>query len=681
VPGRLLQKFIAAFACASACTAALAAVPTKFSAGAGEVRDFVAATALIGYAGTNGGGGWKTTDAGATWTRMNNLAGKTVWKIAVNPASSGNRLYAATEQGIFGSADAGANWTQLTQDAARTIAIQPGAAAAGPETLLAGVPGAGIYRSTDSGANWVRSSAGLDSTAAIGLAYYPGSTTTVYAILQCNVEDAPAPLSGNWGGVFRSTDGGVNWALFSTGLPAVDSTRPCANAIAANGTVVVVGIKDVSSLQGCVYRLTSAAAASWTASASSGACSPNGVPYGVEWIGPDFTNPSGFFLGSVQFGPWRSTDGGNTFGQAFTPGGLDTDFTATSFASGAFSATTWMASIYGIGLFRSTTSGSNGSWSLPATPIRADRVNDLSSHYGVAAGTYWMALKNGGVMKSTDSGANWAQFNSGLTNIGVISDAAVIEAHPNNVNVVGVGLRAYGLYQLSGSTWSSVMQLTGDDKPQGITITPGGRHYYTLFDFGQGLYAGNSFGALGSQNVPHINDANPAAGVISGGGRVRIMIDPNHQYLLVWDGLPYRTANNGASWTRVSVLPAAAQDTGFQRLSFFDITNKPADASLLVASSTRGIYRSNDYGGSWYRVPSTGLVQTALSSVVYTSNNVLWGGDRGGQLWCSANDGDSWQAVTGGNLGASITQLKVMNGLVHALTDGAGIWKKDTVCP
>lgn len=340
------------FCCCLATLGAGAAVPTQFSAGTAEVRDFVAASATIGYAGVVGGGLWKTTNAGANWTKTS-LNAKTVWKIAVNPNSGGARLFAATEQGLFRSTDSGATWQQLTQDPTRAVAIAGSPAAGGPETILIGVTGAGVYKSTDSGTTLTRSSgtggSAIDSTDVIGLAFYPGSSTIGYAVLQCNIDDQPAPLSGNFGGVYRTADGGVTWAAMNGGLPTPDSTRPCVNAIAANGTTVVVGIKDLSTNQGSTYRITASGTLTWTASVSN--------PFGVEFLGPDFSNASGYFLGSNQFGPWRSTDGGNSFVQVYAQG-TDPDFTAKTFAVGSFTATTWVAGINGLGLFRTTTGAS-----------------------------------------------------------------------------------------------------------------------------------------------------------------------------------------------------------------------------------------------------------------------------------------------------------------------------------
>ena len=665
------------FCCSLATLAAHAAVPTKLSSNAGEVRDLVVSSATVGYAGTYNGGAWKTTDAGANWTRLNNLPAKTVWKIAFNPTLPTTCIFAATEQGLFRSADGGTNWTLLMQDSTRAVAVTGAATCGTTETVLIGVPGAGVYRSTNGGGTITRSSTGLDSTDTIGLAFFPGSTTIAYVVLQCNVDDAPAPLGGNWGGVYRTANGGVNWAEMNTGIAVQDSTKPCVNAIAANGTTVVVGLKN-QDLGGTVFRIVGSGTLAWSAAATN--------PFGVEWLGPDnITAANGFFLGSNQFGPWRSADG-STYSQIANTG-TDPEFRASAYATGAFAANTVVSGIGGIGLFRTTTGGSP--WNIPVGPIKADRVADLSNHSVSNPNIYWMALRNGGVMKSTNSGTTWGQVITGLgTGDGqIVRDAQTIAAHPSDLTIVGASLRNYGLFSLAGggTSWTGVpgFSSTGlDEKAQGHIITPVGGSFYTLFDFNRGLYQGPTMAAMGQANRPLINDAVPAQGINAGAYSIKNMpSDPNnHLFLLAWSGVPYRSLNAGGTWTRVNVV-SAANDLGFQYLYFLDLAQKPADNNVFVASTNKGIYRSGDFGATWGRANTSGLAQTGLFGVAYTANNVVWGGDRAGQLWCSVDDGSNWQAVTGGNLGAPITKLKVVQGLLMALTDGAGIWQKDTVCP
>jgi hypothetical protein len=130
-------------------------------------------------------------------------------------------------------------------------------------------------------------------------------------------------------------------------------------------------------------------------------------------------------------------------------------------------------------------------------------------------------------------------------------------------------------------------------------------------------------------------------------------------------------------------VAAAANDTGFMRLAFNSITEKPGSAgATLVASTNRGLYRSGDNGVNWSRVTTAGpaAMHTALSAVQYgIVASPLWAADRSGGVYCSTNDGDTWASV--GQAGAPVVALKYMNGQLHALTDGAGVAKLSATCP
>ena len=66
------------------------------------------------YAGTYGGGVFKSTDAGATWSAANTGLDSTgVTALAIDP-NTPSTLYAGTGGGVFKSTDAGATWGAAT---------------------------------------------------------------------------------------------------------------------------------------------------------------------------------------------------------------------------------------------------------------------------------------------------------------------------------------------------------------------------------------------------------------------------------------------------------------------------------------------------------------------------------------------------------------------------------------
>ena len=184
------------------------------------------ATAKTWFAGSVGGGIWKTTDEGATWTKLTpefpNLA-TTV--LAMAPSNS-SVIYAGTGEGFFGigmvngdgifkSTNKGDTWVQLASTSGtddfqnvNRIIVDPG----NENILLActntgslSTSSSGIYKSDNGGTSWRRV---YDATA-LGrvqqLIYHPSDFTVQYAA-----------VFGK--GVLKSTDSGETWQILSTGL-------------------------------------------------------------------------------------------------------------------------------------------------------------------------------------------------------------------------------------------------------------------------------------------------------------------------------------------------------------------------------------------------------------------------------------------------------------------------------
>jgi len=111
-----------------------------------------------------GGGVWKTTDGGAHFGPMtDNISALTSGAVAVDP-TNGNVVYVATGElnysldsyfgdGIFKSTDAGASWTKI---ATTSIGRYFSAVVVNPlnSNILYAAGSLGVYKSTDGGASW-----------------------------------------------------------------------------------------------------------------------------------------------------------------------------------------------------------------------------------------------------------------------------------------------------------------------------------------------------------------------------------------------------------------------------------------------------------------------------------------------------------------------------------------------
>jgi photosystem II stability/assembly factor-like uncharacterized protein len=145
----------------------------------------------------------------------------------------------------------------------------------------------------------------------------------------------------------------------------------------------------------------------------------------------------------------------------------------------------------------------------------------------------------------------------------------------------------------------------------------------------------------------------------------------------MYDQLPARSTDAGASWANVS-----AADTGFMRLAFVRIDENPFAPGQMLAISNKGVFRSTDNGANWTRVTVAGaLVQTTLSAILYSpsTNALVFAADLGGNVYCSPDNGQTWNSLT--TMRAPVVDLRTQSGEIWALTDGAGIVRLTGTCP
>ncbi|MEO8508313.1 MAG: hypothetical protein ABI593_11840 [Betaproteobacteria bacterium] len=643
---------------------ALAGVTGTLSAQTGEVRDLVAVDATTMYAATQGGGLWKSTNAGATWSKVASLPARYVWKVTF-AAAAPNTLYVATSIGLFVSTNGGANWTQRSFDAVRAVAV---AAAGSP--LLIGVPGAGIYRSNDGGATFADVSAGLDSADARAIVF--DAAGNAYAGLFSN-------SSGNWGGVFRLALGATSWLSWNAaGAGGANALgHRYVTGLAINASVLLAATADgTGSGVGKVFRNT-LAGAGWNSPPDANA----GAIYDIESVALDRSDGSGhsFLAGTRAFGVWRSTDDGQTWVQK-SSGPAGSEVLQTTIAIGTLPGSpNAVIAQSGAGLFYTTSIGSQPATWQSAGGLAADRVLSVTNHASVAPATYYMGLQGAGVRKSTNAGGAWTRLLAGFSTGGpepLLGSAVAVAAHPTDASAVSVALRATGLYSLSGgATWVRDTGAPSALSPQDLQFDGAGASlFYSMFNPGGGVWKRS--GGTWTQVVP-------GAWAGSVGANRIFQSSAGPLFVMMFDDLPQRSASGApGTWSPVNIA-AAANDYGFMRIAFAAISEKPGSAgAVLVAATNRGLYRSGDGGQNWYRATISGpaAMHSVFSAVQYgAASSPLWAADRSGGLYCSGNDGDSW--VAAGQANAAIVTLRYQNGQLLALTDGGGIATVGASCP
>jgi len=325
----------------------------------------------VAYAGSDGGGVWKTTNcctAATTWTVVTDfpeIASMAIGDITLDP-NNHNTLYAGTGDlrfgswsfgaaGLLKSTDQGANWQVLGTDvfnpfygpsaggfpqyqAIGKVVVDPNDS----NKVIVGTK-TGIFFSYDAGSNWTgpcltnaHVSQRQDTTGLI--AVNDASSTRLYAAV--GTRGVPSPVQPNLGqtganGIYSATVPASGcpaaWTLLNTGWPAgLGNGTPGATnigrielAIAPSNSQVLYAMASSSAALGDgvvgVWR-TSNGGTTWTQVATSGTVSNAGCPNataggGQMWYDAGLTvsptNENVVIMSAVDM--FRSTNGGTNF--------------------------------------------------------------------------------------------------------------------------------------------------------------------------------------------------------------------------------------------------------------------------------------------------------------------------------------------------------------------------------
>lgn len=181
-----------------------------------------------------GTGIFKSTNAGINWTYIGLQNTYSISNIAINPANT-NEIYVAAlgslrhinpERGIFKSTDAGNTWNKLLYISDSVGAIDVVIDPQNPSKVFAamwertrrenyikyGGPNSALYVTTNSGLNWAVVNGGFPSNTPtlgrISIDICASNPQMIYALL--------ANSSGYTAGLYKSTNGGINWTLINS---------------------------------------------------------------------------------------------------------------------------------------------------------------------------------------------------------------------------------------------------------------------------------------------------------------------------------------------------------------------------------------------------------------------------------------------------------------------------------
>ncbi|OQY29662.1 MAG: hypothetical protein B6244_03070 [Candidatus Cloacimonetes bacterium 4572_55] len=285
------------------------------------------------YAGAATGGVFKSTDSGLSWVPIfDDQAVLPVGDIAIDPANT-SVIYVGTGEangghnnlsggGVYKSTDSGATWSSIglgESYAIGRIVVDPTdsdrvyVAALG--SYFSPTPQRGLFLSDNGGEDWEQSLFVSDSTGAVDFALNPQDPSILYASFweRARYPDFGTHLYGASSGIYKSTDRGESWEELSAGLPNPDAEPVGRIGLAispSNPQILYANYTDGSAIIG-LYR-TDDGGDSWEEVAPSFDLSETA---GFSWYFGNIrvhpTDPDNIFV--LDVGLMGSENGGQTW--------------------------------------------------------------------------------------------------------------------------------------------------------------------------------------------------------------------------------------------------------------------------------------------------------------------------------------------------------------------------------
>jgi photosystem II stability/assembly factor-like uncharacterized protein len=626
------------------------------------------------YFGATGGGLWKTTDGGLTWSPVGDGQFRTssVGAVAVAP-SNPDVVYVGFGEvqlrgniiqgdGVYKSTDAGKTFTAVGLGPTRSIGrirVHP----TNPDVVwvaalgepYARTPDRGVYRSTDGGGTWTKVLFRDEGTGAVDLVVDPADPDVLFASLW-EVSRTPHSLSsgGPGSGLFKSSDGGATWTELSRrpGLPT--------------GVLGKIGVSVSGADSRRVYAIIEAAdgglfssddgGQQWTRVSEDRNLRQRAFYYTRVYADPKSRDT--VYVLNVQF--HKSTDGGKTFKPIRVPHGDNHDL-----------------------------------WIAPDDPQRMVEANDGGANVSINGGHSW-----------TGQQYPTAQFYNAFTT----SDTPymVCGAQQDNTTAcVSSAGSPNDFYPVGGGESGYIAQSTADpdeffagsyggmltrynrrtrvaravhiwpDNPMGHSASEIRERFQwtypivfsplekgVLFAGSQHVWRSTTNGQQWERISPDLTRHDPSTMGPSGGpitldqtgvetyATVFTIAPSRHERDVIWtgsdDGLVHVTRDGGRTWQNVTPtnLPA------FARVSLVEASPHKGGTAYVAANRyqkadrTPYVFRTDDYGATWTPIAG-GLPADDFARVIRedpTRAGLLYLGTEQG-LYVSFDNGGAWQSL------------------------------------
>jgi photosystem II stability/assembly factor-like uncharacterized protein len=509
------------------------------------VADWTASNRL--FAGTNGGGVFRSNDKGASWQKINNELGNLTVRTLVMDGNVGTLFAGTLGEGVFkaGSLDqTDPLWEPINtglDDKTVNALTQPSSS-----TLYAGT-NSGVFRTRDRGLHWERASSGLSGARVTWLDFDPVQTSTLYAATGL--------------GLFKSLDGGESWAPAGTGLPPVAAT--CVAVARSNPSVVYAGT-DLG-----VYKSMDRGT-TWTAKIA------NLWDADVLALAADPAASSTILVGLPNAGVMRTTSAQPRW-DAATPlptwslanTGLTNLFVTALLADpvlpGVFYAGT------SSGMFKSTDHGL--SWAPASSGFPAVNVACLAAD-PTAGGVVYAGTSGSGVYRTRDGAATWTSAGSGMSNPNV-NALAVDPAMPLTL-YAGTDNGIFKT-QEGGDHWSAASAGLTNPAVMALAVDPTAPLTVYAGTYGDAVFksvdGGFSWAATGSG----LTSLDVMALAIT-------PTNPSTVYAGTWGGGVFASSDGGATWTQLV--------TDMTERHVATLVVPPAGANMVLAGTCGGLWAS-----------------------------------------------------------------------------------------
>ena len=645
------------------------------------------------YAGTPGGGVWKTEDGGRVWKPIfDHEDVASIGAVAVSPSEPQIIYVGSGEQtqgdGVYKSTDAGATWTNIGLRETHVITgmlVDP----RNPDVVLVAAAGdrmsgaeRGIFRTMDGGKNWQKVLFKDNETSVSDLEGDPDNPAVIYAATWMRPVD---PFSFDEGGrkpedgeIYRSTDEGATWtAVAEKGLPAEGKGRiGLAVAPGSDGKRIFAIVN-----QG-LFR-SEDRGENWQRSSSD----PRVI--GNSYFSRVFVDPRNANLVYVaQTSMYRSTDGGHSF-EGWTGAPSGDDFHVL-----------WINPlddhhmILGVDQGAIVTVDGGGTWSSwynqPTGQFYHVSTDQQFPYYVYAA---QQDSGTAGVPSRSDYGEityrEWAPVGG--------FEFAYIEPDPLNQNYIYTG-GWYGTVLRFDRTTGQVVHVfvrtpkyrTAQMAP--IAFAPQDPH--TLYVGAQLVMKSKDGGVTWKEASPDLTQKPESAPK----DETKEAKKPNYRTAVIttmslsrlkagemWAGTGngiVQFTKDGKSWQNVSIpnLPERSSITTID-------ASRHDPAGAYVVTQVRGelhpsAYRTRDYGKTWQAITS-GLPSQQNVRVVRDDPGraglLFAGTDKG--IYLSFDDGDHWQSLQLNLPVCPITDIDVHGDDLVVSTYGRSLWILDDIAP